>query len=77
MSERAPDGQPTSNIETCLSSEKSRLEYWEQAHTLNLRALNTSNKAIARAKADVERWEGYLATRLAEEAAKGVTVTGL
>ena len=77
MSDRAPDGQPTSNIETMLNTAKTHLEYWEQAHTINLRALNTSNKATARAKVDVERWEGYLATRLAEEAARGVTVTGL
>lgn len=77
MSDRAPDGQPTSSIETMLNTAKTHLEYWEQAHTINLRALNTSNKAVGRARADVERWEANLSTRLEEEAARGMQVTGL
>lgn len=74
---RAPDGQPTENIRQCLDSEKKMLDYWEQAKASEQRALVRSTSAVMRARDTVAEWEERLATRLAEEAAASVEVTGL
>lgn len=77
MSDRAPDGQPTSNIRLVLANEQARLDYWERVKDLDARALTTAINAAARSRQTVAQWEKYLEIRLAEEAAAGVEVTGL
>lgn len=76
MSNRAPDGQPTSNIRTVLAHAKSQLDYWESSKASDERALERSTRMVTSQRLAVQEWEGKLANRLQEEQ-EAVEVNGL
>lgn len=76
MSNRAPDGQPTSNIKLMLAHAKSQLDYWQSTNASDARALERSTRMVGTQQHNVQELEGQLAIRLQEEQ-EAVEVNGL
>lgn len=78
MSDRAPDNQPTENLQLMLTNEEARLKDWKRSRDAHHEAVIRQTEIIVRQQDAVNRLRWQLGRRLEEEAeAKEQELTGL